>query len=278
MNQTEEFAAERPRLVAMATRMLGDHTEAEDIAQLAWLRLHKNDAAIDNLPAWLTTVTVRLCLDRLKAKTPLPTEPEDRPDVSIGPADEAVLADSVAGVLHVVMDRLAPKERVSFILHESFGFEFHRIAQLLETTPAAARKLASRARAKVGPAVAEDELADWEVVDAFLLAARTGMFERLIELLAPDVVIVGDTAAVEIGTPSRIEGRTPVATFFNGAAASALPVFVAQRPGAAWFDKGTARVAFDFTVEHGRVTRLEFRADPVLLSEQLWRRRGNHTR
>ncbi|MEX3508162.1 sigma-70 family RNA polymerase sigma factor [Kocuria carniphila] len=278
MNQTEEFVVERPRLVALAARILGDRGEAEDIAQLAWLRLHKNDGVIDNLPAWLTTVTVRLCLDRLKANTPLPTEPDERPDVSTGPADEAVLADSVAGALHVVMDRLSPKERIAFVLHESFGFEFHRIAQLLETTPAAARKLASRARAKVGPAAEEDELADWEVVDAFLLAARTGTFERLTELLAPDVVVVGDTAAVEIGTPSRIEGRAPVATFFNGAAASALPVFVAHRPGAAWFDKGTARVAFDFTVEHGRVTRIEFRADPVLLSEQLRRRRGNHSR
>lgn len=273
MGQTEEFTAERSRLVNLAARMLGDPHEAEDIAQLAWLRLHKNSVEINNLPAWLTTVTVRLCLDRLKDRTPVPSEESAGPDTSSDPAEDAVLADSVAGALRRVMDRLSPKERIAFVLHESFGFEFHRIAQILETTPAAARKLASRARSKVGPADAEEQLANWEIVDAFLLAARTGLFDRLMELLAPDVVVVGDAAAVEIGTPSRIEGRTSVANFFNGAAASALPVLVAGRPGAAWFERGTARVAFDFTVENGRVTRIEFRAEPQLLSAELRRRR-----
>ena len=277
MDHTGAFTAERPRLVGLATRMLGDRSEAEDIAQLAWLRLAGTDAAIDNVPAWLTTVTVRLCLDRLKARIPVPAEPVDQPDGSGDPADQAVLADMVAAALHVVLDRLSPSERVAFVLHDSFGFEFPLIASMLDTTPVAARKLASRARAKVGQPAPGDRLADWEVVDAFLAAARTGEFERLLELLAPDVVVVGDTAAVALGTPSLIEGRTEVATFFNGAAASALPVFIGGRAGAAWFDRGTARVVFDFVVELGRVRGIEFRADQAVLT-LVQRRRGAEPR
>lgn len=266
MDHTEAFAAERPRLVRIATRVLGDAAEAEDIAQQAWLRLHNAGGQIENLQAWLTTVTVRLCLDRLKAKIPHPAEQGEMPDAAEDPAEQVVLAEMVAAALHVVLDRLSPRERVAFVLHDSFGFEFPTIAQLLDTTPAAARKLASRARAKVGQPAAEDRLADWQVVDAFLAAARNGEFERLLELLAPDAVVDGDAAAAAIGTPSLIQGRSPVASFFNGAAASALPVFVGERPGAAWFDRGTARVAFDFAIELGRVRRIEFRADPTVLA------------
>lgn len=277
MGQTEAFVAERPRLVRIATRVLGNAGEAEDVAQQAWLRLQGAGGPIENLQAWLTTVTVRLCLDRLKARIPNPVDQEEMPDAAGDPADQVVLAEMVAAALHVVLDRLSPKERVAFVLHDSFGFEFPTIAQLLDTTPAAARKLASRARAKVGQPAADDQLADWEVVDAFLAAARKGEFERLLELLAPDAVVVGDVPATAIGTPSLIQGRTNVAAFFNGAAASALPVFVGERPGAAWFDRGTARVAFDFTVELGRVRRIEFRADPTVLAG-LRRRRGPQPR
>ena len=320
MSMTDAFAAERPRLVALATRMLGDPMEAEDIAQQAWLRLHgavdaasesataevmdeqaaAPPSAIVNLPAWLTTVTVRLCLDRLKAKTPSPLAAQDlslessafgpdhgesgardvRPHTAYGiaadPADHVALADTVAGALHVVLDRLTPTERVAFILHDSFGFEFPMIAELLDTTPTNARKLASRARAKVAAPAPEDRLADWEVVDAFLTAARGGDFERLIQLLAPDAVIAGDAAARALGTPELIAGQREVATFFNGAAASALAVFVGERPGAAWFDRGTPRVAFDFTISDGRVERIDFRAEPELVAT-LRRRRGADT-
>ena len=278
MGQTEAFLAERPRLVRIATRVLGDAGEAEDVsAEQAWLRLQGAGGAIENLQAWLTTVTVRLCLDRLKARIPNPVDQVELPDAADDPADQVVLAEMVAAALHVVLDRLSPRERVAFVLHDSFGFEFPTIAQLLDTTPAAARKLASRARAKVGHPAADDQLADWEVVDAFLAAARKGEFERLLELLAPDAVVVGDAPAAAIGTPSLIQGRTNVAAFFNGAAASALPVFVGVRPGAAWFDRGTARVAFDFVVELGRVRRIEFRADPTVLAG-LRRRRGSQPR
>lgn len=276
MDSTEAFEAERPRLVALATRVLGDPNEAHDIVQQAWLRLHGTDAAIDNLPGWLTTVTTRLCLDRLRRRTPQPVEEIDQIEPtgsSVDPAEDVALADTVGIALQVVLDRLTPNERVAFVMHDSFGFEFSTIAAALGTTPTAARKLASRARAKVGQPRAEDQLAGWEVVDAFMAAARQGDFTRLVELLAPQAVVVGDEQAVATGTPERIEGQQDVAAFFNGAASAALPVLVEGRPGSAWFHRGEARVVFDFTVTDGQVERIEFRAAPDLLS-QVVRRDG----
>lgn len=269
MEQTEAFEQERPRLVNLARRILGDHAEAEDVVQQAWLRLHGADQSgqsVDNLPAWLTTVTTRLCLDRLKARTPVPTEAVEPSGSAPDPVDDIVLADTVGIALQVVLDRLSPQERVAFVLHDTFGFEFPTIASLLDTTPAAARKLASRARAKVSQPASEDRLADWEVVDAFLEAARAGEFGRLMELLAPDAVVGADEAAVLMGTPQRIEGRDAVAGFFNGAARTAFPAYVEDRPGAAWLDRGVFKVAFDFTVVDGRVQAITFRADPDLLT------------
>jgi len=274
VEETDRFEAERPRLVAIASRVLGDHAEAEDIVQQAWLRFHRTDAEIDNLPAWLTTVTTRLCLDRLRSRTPVPVEVVEPPQSGNDPADDVALADTVGLALQVVLDRLSPRERVAFVLHDSFGFEFETIASVLDTTPAAARKLASRARAKVTQPHPEDRLADWEVVDAFLAAARGGDFARLLQLLAPDVVVRGDRAAITAGTPRHIDGRTEVATFFNGSAASALAVFVGDRPGAAWFYRGQARVVFDFTIVDGLVERIDFRADPDLLAQLRRRRNG----
>jgi RNA polymerase sigma factor (sigma-70 family) len=273
VDQTEAFEQERPRLRALAGRVLGDHAEAEDVVQQAWLRLHGTDAPIDNLPAWLTTVTTRLCLDRLKARTPVPTDEVESQESAPDPVDDVVLADTVGIALQVVLDRLSPQERVAFVLHDSFGFGFPTIASLLDTTPVAARKLASRARAKVAQPAADDRLADWEVVDAFLEAAREGQFARLVELLAPDAVIGADEAAVLVGTPERIEGRHEVATFFDGAARTAFPAYVEDRPGAAWIHRGEARVAFDFTVVAGLVHGITFRAAPDVLAGVV-RRRG----
>ncbi len=261
------FEAERPRLVRVATRVLGDHAEAQDVVQQAWLRLHGTDAEIDSLPAWLTTVTTRLCLDRLRSRTPVPVaDVEDPHELVDDPADDVALADTVGLALSVVLDRLSPRERVAFVLHDSFGFEFPTIAAVLDTTPAAARKLASRARAKVSQPHPEDRLADWEVVDAFMAAAKNGDFDRLLRLLAPDATVTADEAAVLAGTPQQIEGREEVATFFNGSAQAALPVFVGDRPGAAWFHLGAAKVVFDFTVSDGLVRAITFRAAPEVLS------------
>ena len=277
MDQTDLFESERPRLLGIASRVLGDHTEAEDVVQQAWLRMHRTDADIDSLPAWLTTVTTRLCLDRLRSRTPVPVEDVEPAETVGDPADEVVLADTVGLALHVVLDRLSPRERVAFVLHESFGFEFSTIAAVLDTTPAAARKLASRARAKVAQPRSEDRLADWEVVDTFMAAAKHGDFDRLLRLLAPDATVTADDAAILMGTPRQIEGREEVATFFNGSAQAALPVFVGDRPGSAWFQLGTAKVVFDFTVHDGLVRAITFRAASDVIAQTV-RRDGDEPR
>ncbi len=273
MDGIERFEAERPRLLRIAGGVLGDPAEAEDVVQQSWLRLHHADGDIENLAGWLTTVVTRLCLDRLRARTPVPTEPTEVlaaggptlhavPD----PADRVALADTVSVALQVVLDRLTPGERVAFVLHDTFGVEFATVAATLDTSPAAARKLASRARAKVRAASTEGAPADWEVVDAFLAAARGGDLRRLLALLAPDVVVTADAAAVATGTPERLEGRQAVAAMFDGAAKAALPVLVGDRPGAAWYHRGEARVLFDITVEDGVVSGIVFRADPGVLA------------
>lgn len=280
MDLTGEFERERPRLTRIAARVLGDPAEAEDAVQQAWLRLARTDAAaVDNLQGWLTTVVTRVCLDRLKAAVPVPVpgDAPDRPSTDPDPAEEVALAESVGSALHLVLDRLSPAERVALVLHDSFAVDFATIAGILDCTPAAARKHASRARSKVAAPPGGQGTADWDVVDAFLAAARDGEFSRLLGLLAPDVVVAGDPVAVGLGTPARIEGRDAVAEFFNGAAAAALPVFVHGRPGAAWFDRGVARVAFDFRVSGELVTRIDFRAQPEAL-ETISRRPGGDLR
>ncbi|WP_298890561.1 sigma-70 family RNA polymerase sigma factor [uncultured Serinicoccus sp.] len=276
MDQTSAFEAERPRLTRIATQVLRDPAEAQDVVQTAWLRLRTGEHAdeIENLPAWLTTVTVRLCLDRLRARVPQPLDPHEArdgvessgPGLVPDPAEDVVLADTVGVALQAVLDRLTPSERVAFVLHDTFGVDFPTIARILDRTPPAARKLASRARAKVRHPVDPGRRADAVVVDAFLAAARQGDFARLLDLLAPGALVVGDAAAVEVGTSARIEGREAVARMFDGGAAAALPVLVGDRPGAAWFLRGMPQVAIDFTVQDGLVRRIDFRAEPGLLA------------
>jgi RNA polymerase sigma factor (sigma-70 family) len=280
VDRTDEFEAERPRLVAVASRVLADRAEAEDVVQHAWLRLDASEADIASLPAWLTTVTTRLCLDRLRARTPVPVEEVERAGfVGTGPdpADEVALAGSVGAALVVVLDRLSPAERVAFVLHDSFDIEFSTIAGVLDTSPAAARKLASRARAKISDPAPDDRPAAWEIVDAFMAAARQGDFYRLIQLLAPDADVTADRAAIVAGTPEGIRGRREVAEFFNGSAQSALPVHVGDRPATAWFLRGEAKVVFDFTIVDGVVRHITFVADPATLA-QVVRRDGESRR
>ena len=281
MERTEVFQAERPRLVRVASRVLGEHAEAEDVVQQAWLRLHRTKTDIESLPAWLTTVTTRLCLDRLRARTPEPAEEHEilaAAESGSDPAEDLVLADTVGLALHVVLDRLSPRERVAFVLHDSFGVEFATIATILDTSPSTARKLASRARTRLAATSAPEEgLTDWEVVDAFMAAAKAGDFTRLLTLLAPDATVTADDAAKLAGTPERIEGRQEVATFFDGSARAALAAYVGDRPAAAWYHRGVARVLFDFTVADEVVTGIVFRADPEVLS-QVVRRDGSARR
>ena len=138
-SEGQAFEAERPRLVGLATRVLADAAEAQDVVQQAWLRLHGTETPIENLPAWLTTVTTRLCLDRLRARTPVPVDEIDVVETAPDPAEEVALADSVGVALQVVLDRLTPNERVAFVLHDTFGFEFTTIAGVLDTSPTAAK-------------------------------------------------------------------------------------------------------------------------------------------
>lgn len=282
MDLSEQFDAERARLVRIAAGVLGDRHEAQDVVQQAWLRLQGTDPeAIRNLPAWLTTVTTRLCLDRLRARIPEPVDPfagdfdEGGPEIGLDPFEEVALADTVGVALQVVLEHLSPSERVAFILHDTFGVEFDTVATVLDSSPVAARKLASRARAKIGSRLPDGPAADWEVVDAFLDAAKGGEFARLLHLLAPDVVITADTAAIASGTPTRLEGRDAVASMFDGAARAALPIFVDGRAGAAWFHQGAARVVFDFTVREGRIVGIVFRAAPEVLATVARRRGGD---
>lgn len=274
-----EFEVERPRLVRIAAGILGDRHEAQDVVQLAWLRFNGADSSqIRSLPAWLTTVTTRLCLDRLRARVPEPVDPtaygsaEMVSDTGLDPLEEVALADSVGVALNVVLECLTPSERVAFILHDTFGVEFGTIARVLDISPVAARKLGSRARGKVGARLPDRPPADWEVVDAFLEAAKGGDFARLLHLLAPNVVVSADAAAIAAGTPERLEGRVAVAAMFDGAAQAALPVLIEGRAGAAWFHRGVARVGFDFSVRSGQVTSIVFRAAPEAIAAVVPRR------
>ncbi|MCJ1702736.1 sigma factor [Rathayibacter sp. VKM Ac-2926] len=274
--QAVAFEGERGRLTRLASRLLDDHHEAEDAVQSAWLRLHGTTAAIDNLPAWLTTVTTRLCLDRLRARIPEPAEL-----VETGTGVEGVgtgsagleRAEAVGQALHVVVETLTPNERVAFVLADSFGVDFATIGEILGRSAVSARKLASRARAKTTAGPADGPVADWQVVDAFMAAARGGDLARLLLLLAPGASIRADADALAAGTPERIDGREAVAAFFDGSAHAALAAVVDGRPGAAWFHRGAPQVAFDFTVEDGRVTAVVFRADPAVLAS-IRRREG----
>ena len=201
----ERFETHREHLRAVALRMLGSSHEADDAVQEAWLRLSRTDAdAVDNLAGWLTTVVSRVCLDMLRARA---TRPEALPDAApdpvtvASPEDEAVLADSVGLALLVVLDTLAPAERLAFVLHDIFAVSFEEIAPIVGRTPVAARQLASRARRRVqsdpafpnAPATTQRE-----VVAAFLAAAREGDFAALLRLLDPDVVLRADAVAVDM--------------------------------------------------------------------------------
>lgn len=273
MAQAEDFERERGRLTGIAARILDDRHEAEDVVQLAWIRWHEAVTVIENPAAWLTTVTTRLCLDRLRARIPTPADvdgtlTEQAPSSALGqdPEGSALQREAIGQALHVVVDRLTPNERVALVLHESFGFDFDTIGEVLGRTSSAARKLASRARAKTAGAETGGRLSDRQVVDAFMAAARGSDLTRLLTLLAPGATVRADAAAIAAGTPERIEGREQVAGFFDGSARAALPVLVDGRPGAAWFHRGRAMVAFDFTVDRGVVEAIVFRAQPEVLA------------
>ena len=222
------FEENRPRLRAVAYRMLGSSAEADDAVQEAWLRLSRSDAdAVDSLPAWLTTVVARISLNMLRSRTTRREDPleaqEPTPTLRVvrdDPQEAAVLADSVGLALLVVLETLSPAERLAFVLHDMFDVPFDEIATIVDRSPAATRQLASRARRRVrGQEPPKPDLTrQRRVVQAYLAATRDGDFEGLVTLLDPDVVLRVDAEAMPTGRGLVLRGRVAVA---DGAVASA---------------------------------------------------------
>jgi RNA polymerase sigma-70 factor, ECF subfamily len=272
------FEDSRPHLRAVAYRILGSETEAEDAVQEAWIRLGRTDThAIDNLGGWLTTVVSRVCLDMLRSRTSRReealdegvAEPVASGEDAIGFEREALLADSVGLALMVVLENLAPAERVAFVLHDMFDLPFMDIATIVGRSPEATRQLASRARRRVQGAQTSaeaDRARRREVVNAFLTASRDGDFEALLAVLDPDVVVRADAAAVAFGTAQEVRGAHEVATAYKGRAKAARPALIDGLPGMVWAPGGKPRVAFLFTITSEKVAAIELVADPERLS------------
>src|SRR5881398_321654 len=226
----ERFEGHRGHLRAVAYRMLGSLSEADDAVQESWLRLSRSDtSSVENLGGWLTTVVARICLDMLRARNSRREEPLEASvpesimsrEGGLDPEQEALLADSVGLALLVVLDTLNPAERLAFVLHDIFGMPFEEIAPIVERSPTAARQLASRARRRVrGAATVKDADLTYqrEVVDAFLAASRGGDFDALLAMLDPDVVFRVDSGAVPAGASKEFRGAPAVARQFVGRA------------------------------------------------------------
>jgi RNA polymerase sigma-70 factor (ECF subfamily) len=269
---TAEFEVHRPRLRAIAYRMLGSHAEADDAVQEAWLRLHGNAQAISNLGGWLTTVTTRLCLDRLRARRARHEDVggaglQGRPaDVGVvdDPAGDALVAESVGAALLVVLDALTPAERVAFVLHDVFAVPFDEIGPIIDRTPDAARQLASRARRRVqgaSPARGVTPLRQREIVDAFLRAARGGDFDMLLRLLDPDVVLQPDEAAERMGSLRLTRGAARVASALSGGAQAAQLAIVDGFAGLVWAPRGRTRGVIEFTLRNERIVAIRVTGD-----------------
>ncbi|WIX88671.1 sigma-70 family RNA polymerase sigma factor [Amycolatopsis sp. DG1A-15b] len=273
---TERFEQERPRLRAVAYRMLGSAAEADDAVQEAWLRFHRTDAReIDNIPAWLTTVVARVCLSLLRTRRnhreePLDGQPE-RDDDRRDPGQEAELADTVGLALLVVLDTLGPAERVAFVLHDMFAVPFDEIAPVIGKTPAATRQLASRARRRVkgGEAPDADLPRRRKVVEAFLAASRGGDFEALLALLDPDVVLHADRFAGPSPAPIVLRGVESVrrgAILASERARASELALVDGAPGLLMVRDGRLAVVLAFRVDDDRITAIDVIADPDRLA------------
>lgn len=276
----QKFEENRSRLRPVAYRMLGSLAEADDALQEAWLRLNRTDAAeIENLSGWLTTVVARVCLDMLRARThrreesleehePAPAPRHERPP---DPEQEALLADSVGLALLVVLDRLAPAERLAFVLHDLFAMPFEEIAPIVGRSETAARQLASRARRRVqgGGSVPRGELAGQrKVVDAFLAALRAGDFDALVAVLDPDMVFHTDQPGVP-GGPLEVHGASiwaKNAITFAKALRFVEPALVDGMVGAVLAPRGQLARAMRITVAGGKVTDVEVIAKPENLA------------
>jgi RNA polymerase sigma-70 factor (ECF subfamily) len=281
----ERFEEHRPQLRAVAYRMLGSLSEADDAVQDAWLRVSRADTSgIENLRGYLTTVVARVCLNLLRARRAHPSEPlEGRlPDFVVAPVDEPaggadpqqqlLLADAVGLAMLVVLDRLAPAERVAFVLHDVFGVPFAEIGEIVDRSPAAARQLASRARRRVrggSPAAASaDPARQRAIVDAFLAAGRAGDFAALLALLDPDVVVRADFGTTTLGR-QVIRGREAVAQSalgFGSLARFARPALVNGTPGLVVIREAGPFAVLAFTLRDGRVVEMDILGDPKRLA------------
>jgi len=275
----QEFEAQRPHLRAVAYRMLGSLSEADDAVQDAWLRLARADTSeVENLRAWLTTVVARVALNTLRARNTRREQALDAhvPDPIIdssegtNPEHEALLADSVGLALLIVLEQLTPPERLAFVLHDMFAVPFEEIAPIVERSPEATRQLASRARRRVrgaDPVPDADLAAQWEVVEAFLAAARDGNFEALVAVLDPDVELRADRGLT--GASQHLRGAETVASqalqfrrldltmrraLVNGAAG--MVTFLNDRPFS----------ICAVTIKNGRIAELNFLADTERLA------------
>ncbi|MFZ1162170.1 sigma-70 family RNA polymerase sigma factor [Mycobacterium sp.] len=268
------FQAARPHLGAVAYRMLGSVDDAEDAVQEAWLRLNSIDgAAIDNLDAWLTTVVARICLNTLRGRHARPREElvADLPDPivdAVGDADpehQAILADAVGMALFVVLNTLPPAERLAFVLHDVFAVPFDQIAPIVERSPEATRKLASRARRRVdqeAPSPDGDLVAQHTVVEAFFAAGRAGDFDRLVAVLDPEVSLRGDFGPA---AQRAVQGASAVAGLARSYAAperEVRPAVVNGAAGAVIFVDDRATAIMGFVVRGGRIAAIDVLADP----------------
>jgi RNA polymerase sigma factor (sigma-70 family) len=276
----ERFEEHRTRLRAVAYRMLGSLSEADDAVQETWLRLSRSDTReVENLGAWLTTVVARICLNMLRSRRSQREEPlgvhvpepiVDRAD-GTDPEHEALLADSVGLALLVVLETLTPAERLAFVLHDMFGVPFDEIAPIVDRSPEAARQLASRARRRVR---AQDRVPDadleaqHEVVEAFHAAAREGDFERLVALLDPDVVLRADfgppTGIRELRGAEAVAGQ---AKFYSQMGLVMQPALVNGAAGLVTKRDGELFSVGGFTIKDGRIVEIDFLGDPARLRE-----------
>ena len=284
----DRFEAERSHLRAVAYRMLGSLSDADDAVQECWLQLSRADtSSIKNLGAWLTTVVGRVCFDLLRARqarreesleddepdpgTPsTPSTPGTRHEDAIDPEEEALLADSVGLALLVVLDRLNPAERLAFVLHDLFDVPFKEIAPIVDRSPTATRQLASRARRRVqgeGAVPDADLVLQRTVVDAFLAASRAGNFEALLTLLDPEVVYRADRAAVAAGASEEIHGAVSVARHYLGRAQAARPVLVNGTVGAVVAPRGRLFVTLQVTFKAGKIIEINAITDPERLRQ-----------
>jgi RNA polymerase sigma factor (sigma-70 family) len=271
----EKFEANRAHLRAVAYRMLGSTSEVDDAVQETWLRLSRSDtAAVKNLGGWLTTVVARVCLDMLRSRKSRREEPMG-PQVPEPAADDehardTDMADSVGAALLVVLETLAPAERLAFVLHDMFAVPFEEIAPIVGRTPAAARQLASRARRRVQgtpPAPDADFSRQKKIVDAFLAASRSGDFEGLLAVLDPDVVFRADQAAQRLGSLAEIRGAAAVAETFKGRAQAAKPALVDGALALAVSFGGQLRIVLRLTISGDRIAAVEAMADAGQIGE-----------